>query len=197
MKKLVSWFLISSLTFQLTGCYTFSEVELNKGSNFIVKQIEDNDIKIKLRNGEEIFSEAYYHTFNENSSEIIIGRGSIYYPNKNKSEMFGGKILKSEIDSMRFDKNFVFIWLNNRDRVAIEKNNIFELSPDSAQGFILTDNGRLNIIPFESIQLIEVKEYNSTLTVLTIVGAIVLTIGIIVLATFSGNHWSLLGSGSF
>ena len=197
MKKLVSWFLISSLTFQLTGCYTFSEVELNKGSNFIVKQIEDNDIKIKLRNGEEIFSEAYYHTFNVNSSEIIIGRGSIYYPNKNKSEMFGGKILKSEIDSMSFDKNFVFIWLNNRDRVAIEKNNIFELSPDSAQGFILTDNGRLNIIPFESIQLIEVKEYNSTLTVLTIVGAIVLTIGIIVLATFSGNHWSLLGSGSF
>ena len=197
MKKLVSWFLISSLTFQLTGCYTFSEVELNNGSNFIVKQIEDNDIKIKLRNGEEIFSEAYYHTFNENSSEIIIGRGSIYYPNKNKSEMFGGKILKSEIDSMRFDKNFAFIWLNNKDRVVIEKNNIFELSPDSAQGFILTDNGRLNIIPFESIQLIEVKEYNSTLTVLTIVGAIVLTIGIIVLATFSGNHWSLLGSGSF
>ena len=195
MKKLVSWFLISSIAFQLTGCYTFSEMELNNDSNFIVEQIEDNDIKIKLRNGEEIFSKAYYHTFNTDSVDLIVGQGTIYSAEKKKSEGFGGKILKDEIDSVRIDKNFLFILLKNKDRITIEKSNYIEIQADSTKGFLYTDNGTPNIVPFYEIQTFEVEEYNSTLTTIGIIGTAVLIIGLVLgLTVFDGPIFSFNNS---
>ena len=182
MKKIVAWFLISSITFQLTGCYTFKEIETNNDSTY--KQIVEKDIKIYLKNGNEIYSKAYYHTSNSDSSDLIIGRGTIYSPATKKSEPFGDRILRSEIDSMHFDKNYLYIWLKNKDRVNLEQSNYLEVKADSSKGLFFTDDGKLNKITFESISSIEVNEYSSTLTVLTIVGAFVLLIGIIAAASF-------------
>ena len=166
----------------LIGCYSFKEIEITNDPNY--KQIEENDIQIFLKNGNEIYSKAYYHTYNTGSTDIIIGRGSIYSDTKKESRRFGGRILKSEIDSMRLDKNYLYIWLGNKDRVTFEQNNYMFVQADSVKGLLLTESGNLNKISFESIHSIEVSEYNSTLTVLTIVGAVIIVIGIIVAASF-------------
>ena len=181
MKKIIITITILSFM-NLIGCYSFKEIEITNDSNY--KQLEENDIQIFLKNGTEIYSKAYYHTFNNDSTDIIIGRGSIYSNTKKESRRFGGRILKSEIDSMRLDKNYLYIWLRNKDKVTFEQNNYMVVQADSAKGLLLTESDHLNKISFESINSIEVSEYNSTLTVLTIVGAVIIVIGIIAAASF-------------
>jgi hypothetical protein len=197
MKKIIIWVLIVSIISQFTGCYTFQDIQINEDSESFDFMIENADLNIKLNSGEQLISNAYNHTYNNQSANLFLGQGTIYSYQNNMSESFGGKIFEDEIDSLTLKNNFLNIWLKNKDVVKFEKTKYFEVMGDTAKGLLLTDDMKLKIIPLEKIQSIEASEYNSTLTTITVIGAAVVLLGLIVALFGEPSLGGPILSGSF
>ncbi len=180
VKKLISCVLIVALIFQLTGCYSFNKMKLDINYSSFINGLDEKDIRIELKNGVIIDSKAYNHTYNNLVADLILGKGTLYSFEKNKIETFGGKIYKKEIDSMLFINNFLKIWLKNKDFVVFERTKYLEAEANTSKGLLIFDNMQLNCVPEEEIQSIEVSEYNPALTTVTIIGVVVVIVGLVV-----------------
>ncbi|MCZ7610303.1 MAG: hypothetical protein M5U17_09035 [Ignavibacterium sp.] len=192
MKKTIVWILIVTTLSHLTGCYTYREIGLTKFSMLSNDELDYKDIRIELLSGEEIFSKAYNHFFNDLDDDFILGQGTIYLSEKNINEIFSGKIYKDTIDSTVVYNNFYKIWLKNKNVVKIEINKYMEVSGDTAKGLVVMDDMKFRAIPIKEITSVVSSEHNPTLTVLVIVTGIVVISSIILLANIT--PFNLLGS---
>ena len=158
---------------QLTGCYTFSELSGTEMTN--EELMKENNIRINLKNGEDIYSEVPFHQPYTDTTDYIIGKGQIYDAGSGRGELFNGQFYTSEIDSISYYNNFAYFWLNTKQKVVMEKNNYKESAPDYKTGYLLTDGGEITKIQSDKIKSIEIKKINWPLSILygtTIVAAL-------------------------
>jgi len=164
MKKIIVWIIINSLVLQLTGCYTFSELSGTEVTN--EKLIRENNIRISLKNGENIYSEVPFHQAYADTSAYIIGQGQIYNSGSNKGKTFSGQIYLTDIDSTRHYNNFTYLWLKSKQKVVLEKNNYKEFAPDYEECYVLSDGGEVTKVQSNEIKSIEIEEFNWPLSIL-------------------------------
>jgi hypothetical protein len=126
MKKIICWFLLGSIMLNVSGCYTFSEIETPPNNNLPDSLINMHDIKIYFKSGVESFSEENFHITYTDSADYILGMGQKYPVGTNKSEQFAGQIFKTEINSIKTEHNFHKLYLNNGYLIVMEKNNFKE-----------------------------------------------------------------------
>jgi len=180
--KIIIWLIINSLLIQLTGCYTFNEIEKTDSRAFADSLIENCDIKIQLVSGEEIFSEANFHSTYADTADNFVGTGRKYSPDDMEGKFFTGQIFKSEIDSSKIGNNFIHIWLKDKHEIVFEQKNYREYTLDDDTGIWLTNNGNPEKISDNDIQSLKIGEVNPALTTLYVVGIVALvtvTFGII------------------
>lgn len=164
MKKIVVWIVINSLVLQLTGCYTFTELS---GTEVTKEElIRENNILINLNSGGDIYSEVPFHQPYADTSDYLIGQGQLYDLGSNTSKTFCGQIYLADIDSSRYYNNFIYLWLNTKQKVVFVKNNYQEFAPDYKTGYILTDRGEITKIESNEIKSIEIEEFNWPLSIL-------------------------------
>lgn len=174
MKKIVTIILIITLLLQITGCYTFNEIEKSNTHTYTDSLIANHKIRIYLNSGDEIFSEANFHSTYVDTADNISGIGRIYSKSTDSSEgkLFIGQIFKSEIDSSRVEKNFVSLWIKDQKKIVFEQKNYNQFKADNEVGILLIDSVNYKKIPVDNIQSIEIGEINSGLTTLFVIGMI-------------------------
>jgi len=134
MRLLIVTLLIISLVWQ--GCHSFSVVKEDEGIQ--LRELDTEDIKLNLTDGTEIISPAYLHTMIAESSNFIMGTGSILVPNQAKAINFEGKIDLSVVDTLieKNSGNGAYLICNKKDGqcIVFEENNYFIVLPRNASG---------------------------------------------------------------
>jgi len=168
MKKMISWVLLYSLLLQLTGCYSFSEIE--QINDTALAELENQNLKITLFNGRVYFLGSYKHYSNISDSDFIIGKGMVYALKSSTLSSFEGKVYRSEIDSQLIESNTLYIWLKNQNRISMDKGDYFILTPDTKKGIWAFENSNMEFISVDDIISIEREYLNIYSTTLCILG---------------------------
>jgi hypothetical protein len=168
MKKFIAWVLLYSLILQLSGCYSFSEIE--QINDTVLTELKNQTLKITLSNGKVYFLEPNQHTNNIRNSDFIIGKGMVYMPKLTKLGPFEGTIYRGEIDSQRIESNTLYIWLKNQNRITMDKGDYFIFAPEMKRGIWVLDNPNMECISVDEIIFLEREYLNIYTTVLCILG---------------------------
>ncbi|GEM_PF-5297141 len=196
MKKYVAIFLILSLLLNLTGCYSFQQISIDKKSEMI--DIDSKDVKITLINGDIIHSDAYHHIFIMNPTEFVFGSGNKFFKDKKSNNTFNGKIFLSDIDSSSLDKSkrLYTVWLKSKDKVYFPEGDYFIATKQTENGFWFWDKNQTNKIDLNDISMVEADNLNIVTTSLLAASGIIIIVIAVLAARFDFDG-SLIGEGSF
>lgn len=140
-KKIIIYLLIYCIVIEPSllnmGCTSFYPVE---GTSTLddYRNYED-EILIRLYDGEELIAYPSDLYFVNRNSEFIYARGEEYNLNTKNSTSFNGIILPGEIDSEKVivedsDKYNLF-WMQDSIKLIIEEKNLYRSAPDSQRGY--------------------------------------------------------------
>lgn len=152
---------------QLTGCYSFSEIE--QKNDTALTELENQNLKITLFSGRVYLLEPNQHSNNISNSDFIIGKGMVYAPKLSKLSPFEGKIYRSEIDSQILEPNTLYIWLKNQNRISMNKGDYYIFTPDMKRGLWILENSKMELISADDISNVSVESINLIKTSLLVI----------------------------
>lgn len=197
MKKSLAILLIFSLLLNVTGCYSFRRIYYDEQTDF--SEIENNDVRVRLTDGKIIRSDAYHHALIFPGSEFIVGEVNKYLHGYNYGEPFGGRIMKSDVDSSYLDTqtgNYT-VWLKSNKTITFPKGYYLVATKETEPGFWYWNKDAIQKVNFNDISSIEVDKINVIATSLLVGGGIIAVIFVIFLATFDMNLSLGGGNGSW
>jgi hypothetical protein len=127
------------------GCTSFYPVE--GATNLDDYKNHQDEILIRLKNGEELIVNPKNLYFVDRDSEFIYAEGEEYNFATKSSTSFEGIILPGKIDSEKVIEDnldiYHLFWLQDSSKLNIEDENLYRVAPDSQSGYwMLVDSYR-------------------------------------------------------